>query len=188
MLSFVDSHEDLSSSSTSNKSAKNSESFPPTSGPPETSNGEQSSNSFNDLSSGSDGIIANSKSNSGLRAAEAFVRPTPVYTDGDLLEFGFDLKQCIFSLKLRSDSSSKQDAPTEIFLPDYHFPPDLTEVEVSHGKWMLKTKNTQLGAYHILEWWHPEGEHDLKVTGSLRQESFVTSSMNICRLSGCIIM
>ena len=37
----------------------------------------------------------------GLRAAEAFIRPTPVATHGDISSFGFDLRNCTFKLAPR---------------------------------------------------------------------------------------
>ena len=132
--------------------------------------------------------MADSQNKPGFRAAEAFLRPYPVYTYGDLIEFGFDLKQCVFSLKLKSGCSSPQDAPTEIFLPDYHFPSDIMEVDISGGKWNLKTHTSQSGPYYILEWWHAEGEQDIKIKGFSRQESLAASSFDICRQGGCIIM
>lgn len=174
--------------STNSDSPKQSDTLHSASGSSKYSAEEQSLNIGHISSSKSEDITTNSQSKPGLRAAEAFVRPHPLYTDGDLIQFGFDLKQCLFSLKLESDSSSKQGAPTEIFLPDFHFPPDLMEVETSGGKWKLKTIGSQSGPYHVLEWWHAEGIQDIKIKGSLRQESLTTSIFDICRQGSCIMM
>src|ERR1700733_6707726 len=39
----------------------------------------------------------------GFRAAEAYVRPSPITAVGTILSYGFDLRNCIFTLRLRAD-------------------------------------------------------------------------------------
>ena len=57
----------------------------------------------------------------GYRAAEAFLRPSPVYVSGRLVNHVFDLKNCTFTLSVNAKVMTAPDAPTEIFLPDFHF-------------------------------------------------------------------
>ena len=95
----------------------------------------------------------------GNRAAEAFIRPAPVYTAGTLLKYGFDLARVTFELKLEATESTKENAPTEIFVPPLHFPKDQMSVTVSGGKWEYNEQT------RILKWWHNEGEQSIKIVG-----------------------
>lgn len=101
----------------------------------------------------------------GFRAAEAYVRPSPLATAGKLLESGFDLRNCVFTFRLLADKSTGEDRPTEIFLPEFHFPKDKCEVEVSGGKWSIGNYEEDGGIMQKLKWWHNEGEQWIKVTG-----------------------
>lgn len=96
------------------------------------------------------GAAGTTGSQPGYRAAEAVVRPSPVYVAGDLGEYGFDLRRCEFSLKVvgwepaaatgASDDngvSGLNKQPTTVFLPEFHFPRDRCEVTVSSGKWEI---------------------------------------------------
>ncbi|KAF2211103.1 glycoside hydrolase family 5 protein [Cercospora zeae-maydis SCOH1-5] len=108
----------------------------------------------------------------GYRAAEAYVRPYPAAVHGTIDTYGFDLKNCLFTLDLTSPSPTPADYPTEIFLPEFHFPqgsPARTTVETSGGKWEVRTVEDVEGArQQVLRWWHGEGEQKLKVTGVKR--------------------
>jgi hypothetical protein len=97
----------------------------------------------------------------GFRAAEAFVRPAPIAVHGSVVAFGFDLRNCTFTLSLTAPSSTKETAPTEIFLPAWHFPASATSVEVSGGKWAISTIDDK----QTLRWWHAEGEQKITVKG-----------------------
>lgn len=109
----------------------------------------------------------------GYRAAEAFVRPTPVHTHGDVLDYGFDLRNCVFTLQLRARDAAPQDAPTEVFLPGFHFPRDRVEVETSGGKWTISLEDQgegrAKGLQQVLRWWHQGGEQKLEVKGVKRR-------------------
>lgn len=105
----------------------------------------------------------------GLRAAEAYVRPSPIVTAGDVLSYGFDLKSCLFTLSVIAPASTKQDAPTEIFLPEFHFPRDHTAVEVSGGKWTISLDDVNGARLQKLRWWHGEGEQSMSVKGMVRR-------------------
>ncbi|KAG0634791.1 glycoside hydrolase superfamily [Tuber brumale] len=95
----------------------------------------------------------------GSRAAEAFVRPSPVYTAGTIVESGFTLSSATFDLKLVAGKSTEETTPTEMFVPPFHFPKDGTAVTVSGGKWEYDIERS------VLRWWHAEGEQWIKITG-----------------------
>ncbi|KAK3718667.1 hypothetical protein LTR37_004884 [Vermiconidia calcicola] len=101
----------------------------------------------------------------GFRAAEAYVRPTPVYTHGSVNSYGFDLKNCTFSLTLTSTTPTSPDQATEVFLPAFHFPQQQTSVEVSGGKWQIETVEEQ----QVFKWWHGEGEQRCTIRGVKRK-------------------
>jgi hypothetical protein len=107
----------------------------------------------------------------GFRAAEAYVRPSPIATVGRLAQSGFDLRNCIFTMKLQSKQSAPEDTPTEIFLPEFHFPKDKCRVEVTGGKWSISTDDSDGGMIQKLRWWHGEGDHEMKVTGVQRRQN-----------------
>lgn len=107
----------------------------------------------------------------GHRAAEAYVRPTPIYTHGSVISYGFDLKNGVFSFTLSAPSPTPQDLPTEVFLPEFHFPQSGSSVDASGGKWKISIDETDgiEGASHqVLRWWHGEGEQKLTVKGVKR--------------------
>jgi len=101
----------------------------------------------------------------GSRAAEAFVRPSPVYTAGTIAESGFTLSSATFDLKLVAGKSTEETAPTEIFVPPFHFPRDDTTVTVSGGKWEYDVERS------VLRWWHAEGEQWIKIIGTKRMSA-----------------
>jgi hypothetical protein len=110
------------------------------------------------------------KVNPGYRAAEAYVRPAPVAVSGDITHYTFDLKSCTFVLKLRTAREPSQDAPTVLFLPEWHFPRDGSVVEVSSGKWEIGQGE---GGIQRLRWWHGKGEQDIKIVGQVRRYNAV---------------
>ena len=107
----------------------------------------------------------------GYRAAEAFVRPTPTVVSGNLISSGFDLRQCTFELKLSAPTKPADEAPTVIFLPDYHFPKDQTDVVVSAGKWELSWDEDEGTTLQRVRWWHPEGEQSIRISGLVRKHN-----------------
>jgi hypothetical protein len=115
----------------------------------------------------------------GYRAAEAYVRPVPVAIHGTIESYGFDLKNCIFSLELTAPSSTPADYPTEIFIPEFHFPHNngQVHVEISGGKWEIRIVEDVEGArQQVLRWWHGEGEQKLKITGVRRKRGQIADS------------
>ena len=101
----------------------------------------------------------------GFRAAEAYVRPSPIASAGTILSYGFDLRNCTFTLKLLVREAGPDAQTTDISLPEFHFPKDKCEVEVTSGKWTISTDGTGDGLIQRLRWWHLEGEQTIKVTG-----------------------
>lgn len=102
---------------------------------------------------------------SGYRAAEAFVRPWPDAVHGSVTSFGFDLRSCTFTLQLTAPTSTTDTAPTEVFLPEWHFPATGTAVEVSGGKWAISVEDE----VQKLKWWHAEGDQAMTVKGLVRK-------------------
>ena len=105
---------------------------------------------------------------SGYRAAEAFVRPSPIFTSGNLTSSGFNLRNVTFTLALECDSPTAEEAPTEIFLPEFHFPRDHTEVTVSGGKWTISLDGVDDAMIQKLRWWHGEGSQHMSGKGVAR--------------------
>lgn len=129
----------------------------------------------------------------GFRAAEAYIRPSPIYTGGDVLKYDFDLKNCTFTLSLNANKPTAQDAPTEIYLPEFHFPKSETVVSVSGGKWSIEVPD-ESSSFQILKWWHAEGDQDIKVQGVRRKASDIVAGyedetyLDQCQKSSCTVM
>lgn len=130
----------------------------------------------------------------GFRAAEAFVRPTPIATHGDVISFGFSLAKCEFHLELVADNPTQDNTPTEVFLPEFHFPQDQMIVEISGGKWTLVHDEVAGTGVQVLKWWHAEGEQSLTVKGITHKlaltagEAEETSYLDQCKEKGCLLM
>ncbi|QDS71373.1 hypothetical protein FKW77_002635 [Venturia effusa] len=101
----------------------------------------------------------------GYRAAEAYVRPAPMFVQGNIVNYGFDLRNCTFTLNLSALAPTAENAPTELHLPEWHFPNGNTEVVVSGGKWAI----TMEEHVQMLKWWHAEGEQTITVKGKVRK-------------------
>jgi len=114
----------------------------------------------------------------GYRAAESYVRPYPIAIHGSIDSYGFDLKNCIFNLNLAASSSTPAEFPTEVSLPEYHFPQlnNATSVEVSGGKWEIRMIGEEGAERQVLRWWHGEGEQKLKISGVKRKRGQVGSN------------
>jgi Glycoside hydrolase family 5 C-terminal domain len=104
----------------------------------------------------------------GFRAAEAYVRPSPIFTNGNLIKYGFDLKNCTFSMSLDATQPIAKEYPTEIYLPEFHFSQTATKVEVSGGKWTVDRDDFDGGSFQVLRWWHGVGEQNISVKGERR--------------------
>ncbi|KAJ5976777.1 hypothetical protein N7501_000119 [Penicillium viridicatum] len=96
------------------------------------------------------------------RAVEAFLRPTPICTNGQLASHTFDLKKCTFTMRLIANQAAPE-TPSEIYLPELHFPMENTSVEVSGGKWEICHQEFYTVKLQYLRWWHGEGIAEIKI-------------------------
>jgi Glycoside hydrolase family 5 C-terminal domain len=104
----------------------------------------------------------------GYRAVEAFVRPSPTVVSGAVKHYGFNLKKCEFTFELDAPSAALEDAPTIIFLPEFHFPKDSCSVAVSSGSWEIVSDDSGGVLLQFLRWHHDAGEQSLKAHGLVR--------------------
>jgi hypothetical protein len=134
------------------------------------------------------------ESKPGFRAAEAFIRPSAIYTAGDLLKYDFDLRNCTFTLSLAASRPTAQDAPTEIYLPEFHFPRSQTVVSITGGKWAIDSDEELSSTVQRLRWWHGEGDQDIKIQGVKHKASEIIGSdeeesyLEQCQKGSCSIM
>jgi hypothetical protein len=113
----------------------------------------------------------------GYRAAEAYVRPAPIAVNGKIINYGFDLKNCQFTLNVdASQRRPEEDSETIIFLPDYHFPKEQCTVAVSSGKWEISTDDEERAWTQKIRWWHGDGKQSIKVTGLVRPNSALSGT------------
>ena len=130
----------------------------------------------------------------GYRAAEAYVRPSPIATVGKVTSYGFDLRNATFTLGLESPSAASEDVRTEIFLPEFHFPRDSTQVEVSSGKWTIRVDDADGGLIQRLRWQHGAGKQRMTVKGVQRRQGMMLSKeeeegyYEQCKQSKCDLM
>ena len=131
----------------------------------------------------------------GFRAAEAFVRPSPIATVGDITSYGFDLRNATFNLSLECQNATTANVPTEIFLPMYHFPRDNSEVVVSGGKWTISCDNeTDGGVTQRLRWWHGVGSQTITIKGVKRRQGTASGKgdeegyLAQCQQTRCTLM
>lgn len=93
---------------------------------------------------------------SGGRALEAAVRPHARAIAGEPLRMAFDVKRRVFELVFRHDPEVR--APTEVFVPDLHYPKGYI-VEVSDGMFEVDRESQTLVYYHTQE----EEVHELRI-------------------------
>jgi hypothetical protein len=86
-------------------------------------------------------------------------------------------------------------APTEIYLPDFHFPESNLVVTVSGGKWDIDNQDIQGVKLQHLRWWHGEGEQDIKIEGLKRKPGEIAnpagedvSYLEQCQKGQCLMM
>lgn len=143
----------------------------------------------------SDHIQSPSRQKAGFRAAEAWTRPSPIFTNGRISDFVFDLRKCTFTLSLSAKARTAQDAPTEIYLPDFHFPATQTVVTVSGGEWTIDYHEINAVKLQLLRWWHPDGDQEIKIQGVRRKPGDLDKSgsdeisyLEQCERGDCSVM
>ena len=130
----------------------------------------------------------------GYRAAEAYVRPSPIVTNNRVMASNFDLRNCVFTFTLDCEQEATKDVPTEIFLPEFHFPQNDVHVEVSSGKWTISVDDHDGGMIQILRWIHGAGKQTLTVEGVQRRQGMALGKeeeegyLEQCRQSNCTLM
>lgn len=71
-------------------------------------------------------------------------------------------------MTINASKVAATDAPTVVFLPEYHFSKDSCLVEVSSGKWEISSDEEETALVQRLRWWHGEGEQTLRITGTVK--------------------
>ncbi|THC96506.1 hypothetical protein EYZ11_004005 [Aspergillus tanneri] len=137
------------------------------------------------------------KDNVGFRAAEAYIRPSPIVTNGLVTKHGFDLRNCTFTMSLvGKETFVRDDRPTEIYLPDFHFPGTHVVVSVSSGEWAIDSADINSVRVQRLRWWHPKGDQNIKIEGVKRKPGGLSNGASAddvtyleqCRSGGCTAM
>ena len=112
-------------------------------------------------------LEASSDPRKGYRAGEAHIRPWPTAVRGKVTSFGFDLDSVTFKLEIDAPEWSAiedEPAPTEIYLPEFHFPLDETNIHASTGSHNMSIER----GMRKLKWWHPGGKQSITVVGLKR--------------------
>lgn len=99
-------------------------------------------------------------------------------------------------MSLVAKASTPEDAPTEIYLPEFHFPETSTVVTVSGGKWAIDSEEINSAKLQRLRWWHGEGNQDIKIQGLKRKPGEFAnpagaedvSYLEQCQRGGCSVM
>ncbi|KAK9478127.1 glycoside hydrolase superfamily [Lipomyces japonicus] len=95
----------------------------------------------------------------GARAVEAFARAFPLVTVGIPQSYSFDIKTATFKLELYGDGGSDDSLPTEIFVPDFHYPNGDVQIAITSGRWELDRSR------QVLYWWHEPGKQQIEIVG-----------------------
>lgn len=120
----------------------------------------------------------------GTRAVDATIRPYAIKVNGITTKCEFDLKNHTFTLTVLNLNDIKHNnenpAPTEIFLPNYHFPAALLMVDSTGGKWKYNSDT------EMLLWWNKKGSQTLKVfIEEVEKSVLVRMIMDLNKLCYC---
>lgn len=98
-------------------------------------------------------------------------------------------------MSLQAGDPTGQDTPTEIYLPEFHFPEDASEVSVTSGKWEIDSEEFNSVKVQRLRWWHEAGKQELKIEGVKRKPGDVSNApgddvsyLEQCQKGGCTVM
>lgn len=96
---------------------------------------------------------------------------------------------------MAAKARTTQDAPTEIYLPDFHFPASQSVVTVSDGEWAIDYEEIKTVKVQRLRWWHREGEQEIKIQGVKRKAAGLmnegsdeVSYLEQCQRGECVMM
>lgn len=96
---------------------------------------------------------------------------------------------------MTAKARTSQDAPTEIYLPDFHFPAPQTVVTVGAGEWTIDYDEINGVKVQRLRWWHPEGDHEIEIQGVKRKAGELEndtsddiSYLEQCQKGECVVM
>ena len=134
------------------------------------------------------------RSSPGFRAAEAYVRPSPVVTTGSIINSSFDLRTCAFQLDIECKHAADERFPSEVFLPEFHFPKDEIQIEVSSGSWTISTEEAGDCFWQKLKWIHGTGQQSLNVKGIQQPQRISLGKeeeegyFEQCKRSACVTM
>lgn len=122
------------------------------------------------------------------------MRPSPIATVGSVKSSGFDLRNATFTFSLECKTAATEEVPTEVFLPEFHFPRESTNVEVSSGKWTISVDAMDGGMVQRLRWYHGAGEQKMTVKGVQRRQGVALGKeeeegyLEQCRQNNCEVM
>ena len=98
-------------------------------------------------------------------------------------------------MSLTAEAACPQDMPTEIYLPEFHFPEDQSVVSVSSGKYEIEFEEINSAKVQRLRWWHFEGEQDIRIEGIKRNLGVLYNGtaedvgyIEQCQQGGCVVM
>lgn len=98
-------------------------------------------------------------------------------------------------MTLTAKTATPSEAPTEIYLPEFHFPESGTVIAVSGGKWKIDYQDIKTIKLPLLRWWHAEGEQSIKIEGIKRKAGELASAssddvtyLEQCQRGDCLIM
>jgi len=98
-------------------------------------------------------------------------------------------------MSLQAKEMAGQETPTEIYLPEFHFPEDQSEVSVSSGKWEIDAEEFNSVKVQRLRWWHEGGKQNIKIEGVKRKLGEVSNApgddisyLEQCQKGGCTVM
>lgn len=97
---------------------------------------------------GSANGVVGCPSYNGFRAIDSLKRPYAIAISGEFIESEFNLKELKYELHIRGDSRNF----TKIYLPNWHFPSDGVDIQVSSGRFEFNENNPE-----VLEWHHGSG-------------------------------
>ncbi|CCH41490.1 hypothetical protein BN7_1031 [Wickerhamomyces ciferrii] len=92
----------------------------------------------------------------GLRAIDSIVRPFALALEGEFVDSEFDLSKLEYTLKIKGKDTGDI-TPTLIHIPQWHFPSDEYEINVTSGKFIVEEGS------ETLQWFHENGYQSISI-------------------------